>query len=98
MTIRKLSSVVLSVVAAHLLWSGSADAMIISDTQTIQETLSNGETYTGAFNPRDSGVPGATVQAASAYFTFFNFDGAPETVTAVLGSGDWFAVGSSSTP
>ena len=89
--IRKSSVALCSVIAACLLWSRPAEALVISDVQSIWATLSaDSPTYSSAaegtsFDLTDNGVPtSATVLWANVSFTLLNSDGQQELVVAEL--------------
>jgi hypothetical protein len=92
MQITKLGSLAVSLVAAQLLWTAPAQAMLISDVQVINTTLSPASpNYSSvlagtSFDLTDDGVPtSATVNWASITFSLLDYDGRSDSVSALLG-------------
>jgi hypothetical protein len=93
MKITKLSSLAGSLVAAQLLWSAPAHALLIDDFRVINATLSpTSPTYNSSaaagtsFDLTDDGVPvTATVNWATVEFSLLDGDGQRDSVFAFLG-------------
>lgn len=91
MRFQTLSSLAISLAAAQLLCSAPVQAMLISDIQNINATLSSSlpiydSTLAGtSFDLTDNGVPTfATVNWANVTFTLFDSDGQSDAVSAYL--------------
>jgi PEP-CTERM motif len=86
MRYRTLTSLAVSLVAAQLLWSAPARAMLIQDIRNIDVTLdSSSPTYDGSFDLSGQGVPtSATVNWAAVSFTLIDTAGQVDSVSALL--------------